>query len=98
MKPNPPIWISVMITSCPNNDHCVYVSQVTRPVTQDALVAVKIASSGLTAIPLLQEKGHIKSNVPGTIKKKNPNAMIWVCVKFFLRIITPCKSLFLLPF
>ena len=43
INPRPPIWISVIITICPNVDQCVYVSTTTSPVTHDALADVKRA-------------------------------------------------------
>jgi hypothetical protein len=51
------------------------VSTVTRPVTQDALTAVKNAVRGDVKLPLADEKGSIRSTAPMAISIKNPSAM-----------------------
>ena len=59
MKPNPPIWIMVMMTIWPKRLHCVQVSATTSPVTQEALVAVNRAPRKSIPCLLLLETGSI---------------------------------------
>ena len=65
--PMPPIWISVIITACPNVDQYVAVSCTTSPVTQSADVAVKSASAKLVHSPLADEIGSISMSAPRSI-------------------------------
>lgn len=51
MKPRPPSWMSVRITSWPKTVQLVNVSRTTRPVTQVALVEVNRASRNPAGSP-----------------------------------------------
>ena len=55
MIPMPPIWIRIMITTCPNAVQWSGVFTVVRPVTQSAEVAVNSASTTL-ALPSLRAR------------------------------------------
>ena len=52
MKPRPPSWMSRRITAWPKPVQYVAVSTRTRPVTQEALTAVKSAVTKPVAFPL----------------------------------------------
>jgi hypothetical protein len=58
------------ITICPKVDQNMYVSASTRPVTQDAEVAVKNAVSKFTHSPLRLEIGSISKIVPAMIVER----------------------------
>ncbi|MPM90830.1 hypothetical protein SDC9_137952 [bioreactor metagenome] len=69
MNPNPPTWMSSRITACPKRVKYVPVSATTKPVTQEADVAVKKASKKGMGAPV-EDAGSIKRAVPINITKR----------------------------
>ena len=74
--PIPPTWIRHRMTICPNSVQYWAVSCKTRPVTQEAEVAVKRAVSKSAPLPSLVAKGSISSSVPSNIMAKKLSGMI----------------------
>lgn len=74
MKPRPPSWMSVRITSWPKTVQLVNVSRTTRPVTQVALVEVNRASRNPAGSPR-EAMGSISSPAPARMTSRNPTAM-----------------------
>ena len=72
MNPNPPICIRVMITICPKSEKDVAVSSTTRPVTQVADVAVKMASINRMLFPLADAAGSESRIAPMIITAAKP--------------------------
>ena len=66
ISPNPPIWISTAMTTCPISVKSDPVSTTTSPVTVTAEAAVKTASPKLTAPVWL--KGSARMMAPRRIK------------------------------
>ena len=71
MMPNPPTWMSAMITVCPNGDQYVAVSTVVRPVTHTAETVVKAAVSTGGRVGPGVEYGSESRTVPTTIAARN---------------------------
>ena len=67
MTPSPPIWMRNRMTTCPNILHAVAVGNVTRPVTQVAVVAVNNASMYDTATPSRALIGSANNTLPQRI-------------------------------
>ncbi len=67
MIPNPPIWISSMMTTWPNPVQCVAVSTTVSPVTQTADVAVNSASKKFVTDPERDEIGSMSNPVPSSV-------------------------------
>ena len=74
--PMPPIWIRHRMTICPNRVQYRAVSCRTRPVTQEAEVAVKRAVSSPAPRPSRVAKGSISSRVPSNIMARKLRGMI----------------------
>ena len=72
MNPSPPSWIMISSSTCPNMLHWVHVSATTRPVTQDALVAVNRQLRKGSLCPSLLDMGSIRRKVPVMMIRKNP--------------------------
>ena len=64
MIPNPPTWMSSMITTSPKVDQYVGVSTTMSPVTQIDEVEVKIAVRNDALSPLSVANGSISSPAP----------------------------------
>ena len=75
IKPSPPSWMSTRMTICPNSVKCVPVSTTTRPVTQEADVAVNSASKKLSGSPW-EAMGNISSSAPRRATHKKPSGRI----------------------
>ena len=92
MIPRPPICIKSNMTTCPNILQADTVGSVTSPVTQVAVVAVKIASIYDTASPLAELIGNAKRPLPMKIttrKLSNIICVVEIANFFFLVIIIP---------
>ena len=76
MIPNPPAWMSSMITTCPNALQCVPVSSTTSPVTQAADVAVNSASTNGVGSPDCVANGSMRSAVPMAIRTANTDSRV----------------------
>ena len=76
-SPRPPIWIRAMITNWPKVEKYVPVSTTTRPVTQEAEVAVKRASTKDSPAPSRPAKGSISSRAPARISPAKVRAISW---------------------
>ena len=72
MKPNPPTWISVIITTFPKVLQCVAVSKVINPVMHVADVEVNKLSIKLVGVPSADEIGNVSNNAPVKITIANP--------------------------
>ena len=70
-NPSPPIWISSIITTCPNAVQLVKVSVTISPVTQVADTAVNRQSKNGVP-PLFDEIGSHSSSAPVSIIARNP--------------------------
>ena len=97
----------VRMTSWPNKDHWLQVSATTRPVTQDALVAVNRQFKNGSDCPSLLAKGSISKSVPVIMTQKNPYAincvwltwrLAWINFFSFMLLLLPfCFCIFTYP-
>ncbi len=74
IKPRPPTWIRLRMTSWPNSVQPVKVSRTISPVTQVALVEVKSASRNPAGAPF-EATGSISKPVPTRMIAKKPSAI-----------------------
>ena len=77
MIPMPPIWIRIMITTCPNAVQWSGVFTVVKPVTQSAEVAVNSASTKLALPSSVLATGNTRSSVPTARAAANPDTTTW---------------------
>ena len=87
MNPTPPIWMSRMMTICPNSDQWIYVSYTISPVTQVALVAVKSESTKGVHTRSAEEIGRHKSSDPARMTTRYPNTRNLAAVSFLFDLI-----------
>lgn len=87
ITPRPPIWIRIIMTSCPKKVQYVAVSYTTNPVTQTHDVDVNSALINGVHCPDWLANGVVSNNAPNTIIAPNPRIIICGYVKcsLFLR-------------
>ena len=79
MKPSPPTWIKIRITSWPNQFQWVPVSTVTSPVTAEAETATKRASTGSDRWPSAVVQGEASRSAPRAIITASTTTKTWAC-------------------
>ncbi|GAA0848442.1 hypothetical protein GCM10008915_57690 [Bifidobacterium pullorum subsp. gallinarum] len=75
IKPSPPIWINIIMMTCPKVENTLPVSKTTSPFTHIADVAVNNASSRPTELPVEEEWGSASNAAPININVKKTSMM-----------------------
>jgi hypothetical protein len=71
MMPSPPSWMSTRITAWPKNEKSCRVERTAKPVTQQALVAVKMPSTSVIGgLSGTLEIGSVRTKPPSKIAAK----------------------------